>query len=422
MPTVAPCLIVGAGLAGLACAWRLTRLGRPCEIVEAGDDVGGRIRTDVVDGFRLDRGFQVLLTAYPNTAAVVDFGRLDLRPLAAGAIVRRGGRFHRAFDPLRHPSEAIATALTPVVTAADKLRIARLWAEVLATSPEALLTTGVERSTEAELAARGFSPRAVESFFRPFFGGVFLQDRLTTSARFFRYTFRLFATGRAAVPAGGMGRIPRQIADELVAVGVRIRLHTRAVDRSPDGVTLDTGERVAARTLVVATELPEAIRLVPMLGDLPVGRTRSACTVYFDAASPVVGGRALVLNGDGPADGPVNHLSEMSAVAAEYAPAGRTLVQASVLDPATDDVELVAAIRRQMARWVGPAAQTWRHLRTDRIAHALPPADPPTLVEPRRPVRVSAGVFVCGDHRDQPSIEGAITSGLRTADAVAAAG
>ncbi len=418
MSDTPPTLIVGAGLAGLACAWRLTQLGRRCEVVDASDGVGGRVRTDTVDGFRLDRGFQVLLTAYPETARLLDYGKLDLRPLKAGALIRYRGRFHRAFDPLRHPTEAIATAVTPLVTLGDRLALAKLWADVLLGTPERLLTTGPERSTEAELAARGFSPRALRTFFRPFFGGVFLQPRLTTSSRFFLYTFRMFTTGRAAVPADGMGAIPRQLADRLAAAGVRVRLNSRVVARSADGVTLDGGERIAASTVVVATDLPDAERLIPGLTVSP-GEARSACTVWFDAPTPAVGSATLVLNGDGPADGPVNHLAEMSAVSDRYAPPGRTLVQASVVRPVEDE-DVVAAIRRQLVRWVGPAANGWRHLRTDRIPFALPPADPPAMAEPRRPVRLADGLFVCGDHRDQPSIEGAIVSGLRTAEAVVA--
>ena len=422
MPDRTPTIIIGAGLAGLACAWRLTQLGRACEVVEASDAVGGRVRTDTLDGFRLDRGFQVLLTAYPHTATVIDFGQLDLRPFKAGAIVRRRGRFLRAFDPLRHPSEAVSTAMTPLVKLADKVRLGRLWAEVLARTPDELLSTGPDRSTEDELAARGFSVDAVEAFFRPFFGGIFLQPRLTTSSRFFLYTFRMFATGRAAVPARGMGAIPQQLAGRLAATGVRIRLNARVVDRSPTGLTLDTGERLGTGTVVVATDLPAARRLLPDLPDAPTGVARSACTVWFAAPTPVVGSPTLVLNGDGAADGPVNHLAELSAVSERYAPPGRTLVQASVLAPDEDGGALIRAIVRQMERWIGPSARDWRHLRTDRIAFALPPADPPTLEPPRRPVRLADGLFVCGDHRDQPSIEGAIVSGLRTAAAVAAAG
>ena len=421
MPDAPPTVIVGGGLAGLACAWRLTQLGHRCEVVEASDGVGGRVRTDTVDGFRLDRGFQVLLTAYPQTAKVIDFAQLDLRPFKAGAIVRRHGRFLRAFDPLRHPSDTISTALTPLVTLADKVRLGVLWADVLASTPERLLSTGPERTTEAELAARGFSTEALDGFFRPFFGGIFLQQPLTTSARFFLYTFRLFATGRAAVPADGMGAIPTQLADRLTAAGVRIRLNAAVVERSAGGVTLATGERVAARAVVVATDLPDATRLIPDLPDPPAGASRSACTVYFDAATPVVGSPTITLNGDGLADGPINNLAEMSAVSPQYAPAGRHLLAASVTHPPADDAELLRSLRTQLARWVGPAAWDWRHLRTYRIAHALPPAEPPTMATPRRPVRLTDRLFVCGDHRDQPSIEGAIVSGLRTAEAVAAA-
>ena len=412
-----PVVIVGAGLAGLACAWRLTQLGRQCQVLEASDAVGGRVRTDTVDGFRLDRGFQVLLTAYPETARVLDYAKLDLRPFKAGALIRYRGQFHRAFDPTRHPTEAVATALTPLVTFGDQLALAKLWVDVLARSPETLLSSGPERSTEDELAARGFSPRALQTFFRPFFGGVFLQPRLTTSSRFFLYTFRLFATGRAAVPADGMGAIPQQLADRLADANVPVRLNAPVAERTTEGVTLSTGERVAASAVVVATDLPAARRLLPDLPDQAAGGVRSTLTLWFDAPTPAVGSATLVLNGDGADDGPINHLAELSAVSERYAPPGRSLVQASVVRPVDGDP--VPAVRAQLARWVGPAALSWRHLRTDRIAFGLPPADPPTMLVPRRPVRLAERLFVCGDHRDQPSIEGAITSGLRTAEAVA---
>ena len=415
-----PVLIIGAGLAGLSCAWRLTQLGRRCEILEASDGVGGRVRTDVVEGFRLDRGFQVLLTSYPTTASVLDYGQLDLRSFDAGARVRRGGQFHSVYDPLRHPSGAFGAALSPLFTAADKLRFLELWANVMAVSPAELLSSGAERTTEAEWVERGFSSKSVEAFLRPFFGGVFLTRQLTPSARFFRYVFRMFATGRAAVPAAGMGAISDQLAGRVRGNGVRIRLQTRVVERSDDGVTLDGGERLPAAAVVVATELPAAQRLIGEMPNPSTGNTRSACTVYFAAPATATGNATLVLNGDGPADGPVNHLAEMSAVAPSYAPPGQTLLAASVLGAGDEDVALVNEVRRQMASWFGPAASQWRHLRTSRIPFALPPADPPTLLEPHRPVQLSSRLFVCGDHRDQPSIEGAIVSGLRAAEAVAA--
>jgi phytoene dehydrogenase-like protein len=412
-----PCVIIGAGPAGLACAWRLTQLGRRCLILEAADDVGGRVRTDLVDGFRLDRGFQVLLSSYPQTARVVDFDRLDLRPFKAGAIVRRAGRFHRAFDPLRHPTDLLATATTPLLSIGDKVRLGRLWAEVLGTSPANLLTTGPERTTGEELAARGFSPPSIEAFFRPFFGGVFLQSRLATSSRFFKYLFRMFATGRAVVPADGMGAIPHQLAGRLKAAGVEIRLNSRVVGRSAAGVALSTGERLTASAVVVATDLPAARRLIPDLSAVAVGTARSALTLWFDSPSPVVNSPTLVLNGDG--EGPVNHLAEMSAVSERYAPAGRSLVAASVLDGDPGDPELESSVRHQMAGWIGPGAASWRLLRIDRIPFALPPAEPPTFSQPARSPRVGEGLFVCGDHTEHPSIEGAIVSGIRAADAIA---
>lgn len=412
-------IVVGGGLAGLCCALRLSERGIPCVIVEAQDEVGGRVRTDRVEGFLFDRGFQVLLTAYPEARRVLDYERLELRAFNSGALVRRGGKFNPLFHPGRHPDWGATTAFSPLLGVRDKLHAAGLWASVKSHGAEELLVTGPERTTEEELGARGFSAQAVASFFGPFFGGVFLQPRLTTSSRFFRFVFRMFADGPAAVPNHGMGMIPRQLASRVEAAGVSIRLRARVGSIDAKGVTLATGERIDGRAVVVAAELPEARRLIGEELGSGAGASRTACTLYFAAEQPVVKEPTLVLNGEGPGDGPVNHLAEISTTAPGYAPAGATLISASVLDArGASGAELEAAVRRQLSGWFGAGVNKWRHLRTYQIFDALPPLDPPTMQTPQRAVRIREGVYVCGDHRDNASIQGAMVSGRRAGEAV----
>lgn len=409
-------LIVGAGLAGLCCGRRLAEAGVPFEILEESDAAGGRVRTDRVDGFLLDRGFQVLLTAYPEARKVLDYPALDLKPFYPGALVWRGGRLRRVADPFRRPLDAVKAVFSPVGTLADKVRVTRLRRRTLAGSLEDLWRRP-ELTTQEALRRLGFSRRMIDSFFRPFLGGVFLDRGLTTSSRQMEFVFRMFSSGDTAVPAAGMQAIPEQLAARLPAGSVRLRTAVEAVEAGEKGsaAVVVAGGRRPARAVVVATDGSQAARLVGAPIAAPAWRT-TAC-LYFAAEESPIGEPVLVLDGEG--EGPVNNLAEMSAVSPACAPPRTALLAASVVDPAVIDVpDLEARVRAQMERWFGPEVRTWQHLRTDRIPHALPDQTPPALAEPHKAVRVRPGLYVAGDHRENGSIQGAMVAGRRAAEAV----
>jgi phytoene dehydrogenase-like protein len=409
----APVLIVGAGVAGLRCAQVLASRGVPVRVLEASDRVGGRVRTDPVEGFRLDRGFQVLLTAYPEVRASLDLPALGLGRFLPGALVRTAGRFERLFDPLRCPAEALAALRAPVGTLPDKLRILA-WRRRLAGVDVASVLARPSRSAREQLAAAGFSDRVVERFFRPFFAGVFLEAELATSSRFLEFAFAMFARGEAALPAEGMGAVPRQLAARLPRGTIRLEAVVDQVHE--DGVLLEGGEGVEARAVVVATPAAAAVRLAPGLAAAP---SNPATCLYFDAPEAPPVGRALVLDGEG--SGPVNHLCVPSAVCPSLAPAERALVSASVLgDCPRTDAELEDAAREQLGRWFGGAVARWRLLRLDRIPEALPRQLPGPFAPAVREARLGPRRFVCGDHRDVASLQGAMASGRRAAEAVLA--
>ncbi|MDQ6649548.1 MAG: FAD-dependent oxidoreductase, partial [Actinomycetota bacterium] len=264
LPRHADVVVVGAGLSGLAAAIRLSGAGLDVRILDSADAVGGRVRTDVVDGLRLDRGFQVYNTAYPESARLLDHEALDLRAFVPGALVWVDGRRHLVADPRRRPLDAVGTLRAPIGTLADKLRLAQLAAED-ALLPVDRLLHRPERTTYDELRARGLSPTVIERFFRPFLSGIFLERDLTTSSRFFDLVFRTFARGDLAVPATGMAAIPEQLAAGLPADSLHLRTAVRSLDAK--GVDTDAG-RVSARAVVVATAAPAAADLLPGL-DVP---------------------------------------------------------------------------------------------------------------------------------------------------------
>jgi phytoene dehydrogenase-like protein len=407
-------VIVGAGVSGLCCALHLQRRGLRALLLEGDDEVGGRVRTDHVEGFLLDRGFQVLLTAYPEAQDMLDLEALRLGSFAPGAMVRTGGRFARVADPFRRPGDVLHTLLSGVATPADAVRIARLRRRVRRGTPQELLR-GASRTTLDALHAEGFSERIIEGFFRPFLGGVLLDRDLRGSSRALDFLFRMFSEGDAALPARGMGAIPSQLAARLTPGTLRTRTRVTRITRSE--VTLESGERIDARALVVATAARAAAKLIP---GLPVPEINPACCLQFDApvAPPV--GDFLALGGS--EEGPINELCVPSQVAPGYAPPDRALVSASVLGPSIrDDETLEAEARSQLRSWFGPEVSSWRLLRIDRIPDALP-SQPPGPFEPAvRGTQLADRLFICGDHRDLASLQGAMASGRRAAMEVAAA-
>ena len=403
-------VIVGGGLAGLTCARRLQARGRACLVLDAGDAVGGRVGTDRVEGFQLDRGFQVLLTAYPAAQRWLDYEALSLRRFSSGAQVWCEGAMHVVSDPTREPGDLLATLKAPVGTLADKLKIATLRSAARRGPLDEVFTRPETTALEA-LQGHGFSSTMIERFLRPWLGGIFLDDSLTVSSRMLTFVLRMFAEGHAAVPAAGMQAIPEQLAAGLTTGTVRLDAPVVAVG---DGaVTLQSGERVAADRIVVATDGTTAARLLP---GLPPTSWRHVTCLYFAAPASPLGAPVLALNGSGA--GLVNNVAVMSDVASRYAPPGQALVSVSVLkDAPGDDASVAAQVQAELTGWFGTPVREWRWLRSYRIARALPVRRP---LERAAPIPVRPGVWAAGDFLTTPSIQGAMESGESVADAVLA--
>jgi phytoene dehydrogenase-like protein len=399
-------------MAGLACALHLSRAGVPVCVFEAAEVVGGRVRTDRSDGFQLDRGFQVLTTSYPEARRVLEFETLGLGRFLPGALVRMGGGFERFVDPLRAPRELLATLRSRTASLPDKLRVLALRRRVGAGPLEALYERP-EKSTLEYLHERGFGSGAIEHFLRPFFAGVFLEQDLATSSRFFEFAFRMFATGHAALPAEGMEALPRQLAAQLPHGTVRTGIPVASIEEG--GLRVE-GDRIEAAAVVVATDATAAAALVP---GLTVPEFLGTTCLYFESERSPLGAPILVLDGEG--RGPINHLCVPSDIAPSYAPCGRALISANVVGiPSASDRELEAAVRSQLESWFGASVSAWRLLRIHRIQKALPRQLPGWLDPVSRPARMGSRLFVCGDYREIASLQGALVSGRRAAEAVLA--
>lgn len=405
-------------MAGLTCATHLHRAGIPYRLFDKNDAVGGRIRTDDVEGFRLDRGFQVLLTAYPEAKALLDYEALGLHAFDAGALVWKNGRFQHVSDPFRHPGRSLATLQADVGSLIDKWRILglRRAAERSFRTHGSHRTTG-ESTIDALKNTFGFSDKMVASFFRPFIGGITLDPSLQTDRAFFEFVMHMFSQGHAAFPAGGMQVIPEQLAAQLNADWIHLDTSVEALQDGKALITSD-GTRIDGQKIVLATDMSTARMLT---GDTASANDRAwngTVCLYFDAPAAPISKPLLMLNGEG--RGLINNVVVPSVVAPGYAPDGRHLVAVSIFPDTTGDADtLLPRITSELTAWFGDQVHAWRHLRTYHIPHSLP-----SQAVGERTLGASAvwvtgqGVVVCGDHLTTSSINGAMASGRQAAEFV----
>ncbi|MFF9451985.1 NAD(P)/FAD-dependent oxidoreductase [Streptomyces flaveolus] len=435
-------VVVGAGIAGLAAAHRLTSAGVTTTVLEAAQGVGGRMATEKVDGFRLDRIGQLLSTAYPELRLTPGLDGLALLPFAPGVLLHSEGRHHRAGAPAGtrgargalHTVRALASAPravsaprrtlpaprvpgrpvaaprprtgAPLGTAVDQARLGAALTRLASTPAERLMARPELPAAQA-LAARGLPARTIDGFLRPLLAALLYDPDLTTSSRCADLALRAFASGRPVLPEGGAETVPELLARTLppgtVHTGVRVTaVATNAVTTAEHGV-------IRCRAVLVATDARAAAELLP---GLRVPDFHPVTVVHHTTDEPPATGASLLLDAD--RGGPVAHTAVVSHVDPSRAPAGRALVSSTVLGPVPSDVD--AAVRIHLARLYGTPTGRWETLAVHHTAEAVPAMRPPH--DPHRPVRLLAGLYVCGDHRDTSTVQGALHSAHRASAAI----
>ncbi len=415
IPSRTDVVIIGAGVAGLAAARRLSIAGREVCVIDASDDIGGRIRTDSVDGLLLDRGFQLYNPSYSEGKSVLDLKALDVKSFSPGVIVSIDGRNYKLADPKREPAWAIDSLLAPVGKISSKLKFAK-YAIGLLVAKSNLQT--YDQRTDAFLRAN-FGQEITDKVLRPFLAGVFLETELATSKRFFDIALKSFVTGSPGVPRAGMQAIPRQLAAQLPAGSTHLNVTAQAVASTM--VRTDLGD-IRCRSVVIATNARSAALLIPSLKT----PSSNAVTTWYHladcAGSDLTEGKStLVIDGkkfSGSLDDPSRPLVNtvvMTNSAPSYATEGRTLVSSSAIG-VHPSAQSEQKVRSHLAALYKVPTGNWTHVATYPIPDALPMMTPPHDTE--QSVRLSDGVYIAGDYRQVSSINGALASGRRAAEAL----
>ncbi len=396
-------VIIGAGVSGLTCAKYLKDKGIEAVILEASDAVGGRVRTDTVDGFKLDRGFQVFLTSYPEAEKLLNYKELRLKNLPSGARIRSGNNFLLMPNPLKDIWTAPQALFSAVGNLFDKMKILQLNLETRNTVEPG--NSNSEESTISFLEKYGYSEKMIAQFFVPFFSGVFLEKELNTNSNYFKFLFSLFSKGEVTIPENGMQAIPEQIASHLAPEQIRLNTKVRKIDGQT--VYLENGETIEADKIVLAVDEKTAAKL---LGEESKVEFNGTTCFYFESDSQLQMGDEpyLIINSN--RDEFINHILVISDLVPNYAPVGKSLISVSMVG--NNDVSK-EKVKAELGKWFGEEI-IWRHLKTYRIPKSLPQFFQDSATEIN--LKINENLYRCGDYLAYPSLNAAMKTGRQVAE------
>lgn len=400
--------IIGAGISGLIAALELEKAGFSPIILEATDRIGGRMKTDELDGFRLDHGFQVLNTAYPEAKKYLDLKALNLKAFDPGAVIFDGKESSLITDPLRNPLKIVGMAFSKVGTFLDKVKMFSLTQDLKKKSHEEIFSEP-SLPTQQYLKEYGFSEQIIENFFKPFFRGIFLEKHLNTSSRMFEFVFKMFALGNAAVPEKGMGEIPEMIRRHLSKTQIYFKSPVTNVEGTT--IELENGSQLRAERLIIAVQ-PDKI-MKQLQGQF--APSRKVTNLYFSTLKSFI---ARPMIGLIPGNRLINNLVYMTDVSKAYSSNGKALLSVTVLDSDLSEKELIKAVQIELEMISGIKMEYFKPVKTYHIPHALPQVEDLKYSIPFTEAKIFDHVFLAGDYLLNGSINAAMTSGRIAAEAV----
>ena len=394
-------IIIGAGPAGLACALKCQQQGIEYLLIEQDQRAGGRVGSFYDNGYIFDLGFQVYNSAYVNTNAILDIDELDLRYFKPGAVVHDGDSFQMISDPLRDISKIFSTIFSDLTTIKDKIKILSLKYSL---SDYQIDQDQSEDLTTLEfLEQYGFSDKFIKNFFMPFFSGIFLENKLETSSKFFKYVFSNFNNGLAALPRKGMQAIPDQLFNKLDSERVIIGQSVVNIDDSKN-VTLDDGIIIKGNRLILSGDSTNLV-------DGENGEYNAAKTMYFSTQNDIMNGEYIHLY---PKDNIINNVAVPTYLSESYSKNSDHLISLTILESETGETEMVKDIQGRLSKYYGGGPNSYEFLRSINIKTG-------TLRQPKGHFNRSQknsedDIYMIGEKVTNGSIEGAVVAGLNVID------
>jgi len=402
-------IIIGAGISGLAAGIKLLNSGKKILVIEKSIELGGKINSKLIDGFRIDNGFQVLLTGYSETSKLLNMNKLDLSYFDTGALIWNGRKFNTISDPTRNISELKRSILSPIGNIEDKLRTLLLKLKLLNKSKEKIFSDK-EITTKNYFIQKKYSKKFREIFLEPFFSGILLDAELQTSSRFTEYIFKILSISRIAVPKNGIGSITKQLADQIPKNNIMVN---STVEHILDGeIVLKNGVKIKFDHLICATDSKSMIKLFPK--EKKVVKEYTSCTTHYFSSNNKINSlgkhadtKKIILNGSN--TGFINNIAILSNIAKEYAPNNKTLLAITEIQSEHNKISIL----NELQNWFPSDYKNFKYIESIHIKNALPKMK--TISNKKIYINKESIIF-CGDYLSHPSIEGAVSSGIEAAN------
>ena len=396
--------IIGAGISGLIAAQVLENYGYKPTIIEGSNSVGGRVKSDLVEGYLLDRGFQVLLTSYPAAKKYIDFDALEIQRLLPGATIFKNGKSQTIGDPLRSFSLLFPTLFSSIATFSDKLKILKL--NVLLKKKEIdTIFKEDEKTTLQYLIDVGFSEEMIQTFFKPFFSGIFLEPNLDTSSRMFEFVYKMFGEGLAVVPKAGIQAISNQLKDNLK--NTKILLNSEVESVKNKGIILKDGSEIESDFTIIATE---ASQLVANLNNQET-HWKTCDTLYFETTDRIISRPLIGLISE--ENSLINNLFYHTSIQTTTKGKGELLSVTIVKNHSLSEKQLIEKITEELEDFCGITNATF--IKRYQIEKALPKLDNLQYEISSTETKLTSSIFLAGDQLLNGSLNAAMIAGERAA-------